>query len=347
MHRIKRLSLFCAVAICLGAALGWGLRPSFLRPSKRVVQLWIAPDALNMGTIWEDDQFTWTVPIENREPARIEVEQFGSTCNCLSIEPSSFELEPGERRQLRLRINLTSQVKETGQIAVSLWPQLKKEDRKPGEALGPEWEIVGQVRPVLKFNRRLCYLGQHSELAQPLPVQTISIELLVPLESLSAECDLAGFTAEVTDLQDGKAVLQLASLTPRAIGPFEGTVSLNPVLKGGGQLPVQRLQFEGKIVSDIEAVPPAVQVGGRVLGQAFEEVVQLRSLTGRELVRLRAEPEGDGLTVEPLEDNLRFRIQQKVISAGESTNRVHFHGKVAGRDVECIVPVSYSGVESD
>jgi hypothetical protein len=347
MHKIKPVSLFCALAICLGAALGWGLRPSFLHQGKPVAQLWIPPDALNMGTIWEDGQFAWTVPIENREASAVEVESFGTTCNCLSIQPESFVLAPGERRQLQMRINLTSQVKETGEVAVGLWAQVKKEDRKPGEPLGPEWQIVGQVRRVLKFNRRPWYLGQHSELAQPLPVQTIPLEILVPLQCLSAECDLVGFSINVRRLDEGKAVLELCSVTPRSVGAFEGTISLQPALKGGELLPVQRLQFEGKIVPDIEAVPPAVQVGGRVLGDALEEVVQLRSLTRRELVGVRAQPEGEGLAVEPVEDNLRFRIRQRVIATGSTTNRIHFYAKVAGREVECILPVSYTGVESN
>jgi hypothetical protein len=345
MHKIKPLSLFCALAICLGAALGWGLRPSFLRQGKQVAQLWIPPDALNMGTIWEDEQFKWTAPIENREATPIEVESFGTTCNCLSIEPNSFVLEPGERRELRLRINLTSQVKETGEVAVGLWAHVKKDDRKPGEPLGPEWKITGQVRRVLKFNRRL-YLGEHSELAQPLLMRTIPIEVLVPLESLSAECDLSGFTVNVERPEEGKGELRLLSVTSRDLGAFEGTVSLHPILKGGEQLPVQRLEFEGKIVPDMEAVPPAVQVGGRVLGDTIEDVVILRSLTGRELLGVRVKAEGQGLAVDPVEDNLRFRIRQEVICTGSTMNRVHFCAKVADRDVECIVPVNYTGVDS-
>jgi hypothetical protein len=348
MQRIKRLSLFSVAVIGLGAALGWGLKhsSSFVGRGYEPTKLWIPPDALNMGTIWESEEFAWTVPIENHEATPVAVESFGTTCNCLSIEPKSFVLGPGERRQLALKINLTSQVKEDGQIAVGLWARITKETRKPAEPL-PEWKITGQVRQVLKFNRRLLYLGERSELAQPLPVQTIHMEVLVPLESLSAQCDLAGFTAKVEGLNEGKTLLRLSSATKRNLGPFEGTVSLRPVTKGGEQLPVQRLQFEGKIVPDIEAVPPAVQVGGRVMGDAFEEVVVLRSLTGREITSVRAEPEGDGLTIERLDDNLRFRIRQKVVSAGESTNRVHFYAKVTGHDVKRVLSVSYTGIDSN
>jgi len=264
---MKRISLYCVVIVVLGGVLGWGIRHSdSLHTGRDTTKLWIPPEALNMGTIWESEEFAWTVPIENHESTPVEVESFGTTCNCLSIEPKSFHLGPGERRDLELKINLTSQVKESGNIAVGLWARVKKENRKPGEPLGPEWKINGQVRQVLKFNRRLLYLSERSELAQPLPVHIIPIEMVAPLESLSAQCELAGFTAKVQGLKEGKPELHLCSVTPRGIGPFEGAVCLRPVLKNGEKLPVQGLQFEGQIVSDVEAVPPAVQVGGGARG---------------------------------------------------------------------------------
>ncbi len=245
---------------------------------------------------------------------------------------------------MRIRINLTSQVKDSGEVAVNLWARVKKEHREPGESLGPEWMIQGQVRRVLKLNRKLLYVGEHSELAQPLPVQTIPIEVLVPLQSLSAQCDLAGFTAKIERLNRGEAILQLRS-APRSVGPFEGTVSLQPVLKGGQQLPVQRLLFEGKIVSDIEAVPPEFLVGGRVLGDAIEEVVMLRSLTGRQLVDVRSEAQGEGLAVEVLKGGNGLRIRQKITAAGSCTNRVRVYAKAGDRQVETVLPVTYTGVE--
>ena len=135
MHRIKRLFLFSIAVIGLGAALGWGLRnsSSLLGSGYEPIKLWITANALNMGTIWESDEFAWTVPIENHEAIPVQVESFGTTCNCLSIEPKSFVLGPGERRDLALKIDLTSQVKEGGQIAVGLWAQVKKETRKSWE----------------------------------------------------------------------------------------------------------------------------------------------------------------------------------------------------------------------
>jgi hypothetical protein len=300
---------------------------------------------LNIGTVWETDHFEWILPIENREETLIEVESFSTTCNCMSIVPQSFILEPGARRELRLQINLGSQLKPTGEVSIHLLPQLKERgENSSAKKFSPEWKVTGQVRRVLAFDRDV-YLGRHSELSQPLVLRTIPIEILVPLESLFAECDVPGLAASVERRDEGKAVLRLTPLSPLRTGAFEGTVSLKPVLKGGEPLPTQLMRCAGKIVPDVEAVPSAVQVGGRRLGETFEEEVVLRSLTGRAWVTVGADVEGDGLAVDPIEGSARFRIRQKVCKAGSQSNRVFLQVHSAGREVAITVPVSYTGLE--
>lgn len=135
---------------------------------------------------------------------------------------------------------------------------------------------------------------------------------------------MPGFAAEVERLQgEGKTLLRLTATKP---------------------LPVRQMRFEGKLVPDIEAVPGAVRVGGRILGETFEETITLRSLTGRPLPALRFEAEGDGLTIESLAENGQYRIRQKASQVGTQTNQVRFHGDSAGRPVTLTVPVSYTGL---
>jgi hypothetical protein len=349
MARTRAIGMICVVAACLGAVLGWAFR----RPAHSVhgdeviVRLSIPPDALNLGTIWENEDFMWTAPIENREAEPIEVKSFGKTCNCLSIEPQSFVIRPGERRELRLHIDLISQTKPTGEVAVRLWPQLRANSgTELAKHRAPEWTVSGQVRRALALDRSV-YLGRHSELAQPLLARTIPIEVLVPLESLSAQCDVPGFTASV-ELPQGKdkTVLRLTPPSYLSVGAFQGTIRLKPVLKGGEALPAREIRFSGKIVPDVEVVPPVVQVGGRGLGETFEELVVLRSIAGRMLAAVRAETEGEGLSVEAIEGGGSYRIRQRVCGVGLQTNRVHFHTESDGRPVAIVVPVSYTGLES-
>jgi hypothetical protein len=145
--------------------------------------------------------------------------------------------------------------------------------------------------------------------------------------------------------EGGKAVLQLTPPATLPVGAFQGTVNLKPVLKGGELLPTQRMQFKGKIVPDVEAVPSAVQVGGRRFGETFEDVVVLRSLTGHAFSVLGANVEGDGLAVEPMQEGRLVQIRQQVCKAGSQSNRVLLRLQSGGREVAITVPVSYTGLE--
>ena len=100
----------------------------------------------------------------------------------------------------------------------------------------------------------------------------------------------------------------------------------------------------GSIVDDIQSQPAIVQVGGRYLGETFEEAVSLRSLSGRELSAVKATAEGEGLSVESMGANGVVRIRQQVAAVGRQTTNVRIVAQSEGRETILHVPVSYTGV---
>jgi hypothetical protein len=128
-------------------------------------------------------------------------------------------------------------------------------------------------------------------------------------------------------------------------GTIAGIVTLKPVLKRGKSIPARRIRFTAKILPDASLEPPSVQVGGRHLGDSFEEVVVLRSLTGRMITNVRAEAHGAGLSVEKLRESGPFRITQRVCGLGTQTNEIRFSAEIAGRSFTVQLPVSYTGVQ--
>jgi hypothetical protein len=171
---------------------------------------------------------------------------------------------------------------------------------------------------------------------------------LESLESLSAECDAQGFTTSV-EFPPGlpNATLRVTPSSLLPLGVFEGTVFLQARLRSGELLPKRRMRFSGKIVPDIEAVPPAVQVGGRPLGASFEEVVVLRSLSDQVLRDVRVETQGKGLTIEGAGDDGRYRVRQVVCCTGSQTTIVRFFATVAERQVSIALPVDYTGLQPE
>ena len=217
-----------------------------------------------------------------------------------------------------------------------------------GKRAGPAWIVKGQVRRVLVVDRK-TYLGRYSDMSSPLPSWSIPLEVLVPLASLSAEVAVRGYSTsvELPESGTGKSVLRLKSPPSLPLGAFEGEITLKPVLKGGELLPQRCIRFGGTIVSDIQIQPPVVQVGSRRLHETFEEMVNLRSLTDRAVTVLKVEVDGDGLSVETVERNERYRVRQKVRAVGGQTNHVRFVTESAGRQVTVTLPVSYMGIETE
>jgi hypothetical protein len=200
----------------------------------------------------------------------------------------------------------------------------------------------------MTMEQRTVYLGRHSELSQTTLSRTIPVEFLVTLESLSAECDMPSVRISVDLPKEGgrKSILRLA-FSPLSVGAFEGTVTFKPVLKGGEALPAQRMRLIGKIVADLETDPPMVQVGARRVGQTFEEIIVLRSLSGQRLANVRTDVEGAGLTVQAVEGNDQYRVRQTVLSTGFQRSCVRFFAELAGRQVSLTLPVEFTGLNSE
>jgi hypothetical protein len=339
---MQRLRLFCllvAIAIAAGAIL-----PSLRSPPSvevgNVAQ--IAASSLDLGSLWESEEHVSTVTVENKEPTPVEVESVQTTCNCLSVEPQQFVLQPGERRELRLKIDLTAKSPQPSDLSLQLSLLLKAET-SAGKQRGPEWTLRGNVRRVLTLTNN-THFGRISELAQPLQPLSIPVEVLTPLGSITAECDVPGFIPSLQVTKNvGKGSIQITAPSQLAVGSYQGFVTLRTVLPSGDPLPSRKVRFQVTVVSDLTADPPSIQVGGRHLGETFAETVIIHSLTNRSVPVIEAKGEGTGLTVQD-EGGGRFLVRQTVNATGAQTNQVRFTEVIGGRTITLLVPVAYIGL---
>ncbi len=348
MSPLQRWCLIGVVAVGSGVAM-FTLRTRGSAPAGATpVRLEAPAGAFDMGEIWESEEFAWTVPVENREPVAVEIEGYSASCACVAIEPQAFALGAGDRRDIRLTIDLSPKSKALADadVSVVLRPRLKP-DAAGNARPGPEWKITGRVRRALAVDGS-AYFGRHSVLAQPLPALSVPFDALVPLESVAASIDAPGFAATIDfrPPDQKNATLRVAATTPLPVGAFEATVSLRAT-RDGAALPPRRVRVAGRIVPDVEPDPPAVQVGGRRIGEAFEEVVSVRSLTGRAVKIVRVEVEGEGLTVAPAEEAGWYRVRQTVRRSGTQTNHVRFAIEPIGSQQTVDLPVSYTGFEAE
>ncbi|MCI0380494.1 MAG: hypothetical protein L0215_23150 [Gemmataceae bacterium] len=146
-------------------------RPFFLSPpksgengtSQKAVSpaefgLFVAPECLDIGTVWETSQFKWVLPIDNRSTKDVQIKGFWSSCVCADITQRSLQIPAHEKRDLELLIDLTPKLATEAQgdiheLRVSIHPEIETASGR--RIVLKDWQVFGKVRPVLRLSARV------------------------------------------------------------------------------------------------------------------------------------------------------------------------------------------------
>jgi hypothetical protein len=173
----------------------------------------------------------------------------------------------------------------------------------------------------------------------------MAVEADEAVAALDATCDDANYLTDARRSAGGQEFV--LSIRPRGnvpTGPIGAEVVLVPTLKDGTRLKGRRVSFSGYIVPDLAADPTAVVVGAKALGEEIDEVVTIRSVTGRAIKSIEYVARGNRLTVEKTDELHRYRVRQLVAELGFQSNRIDFSATVDGRTCRLAVAVEYTGV---
>jgi hypothetical protein len=144
MHlRGGRTTLF--MAVMLFAVAGAGFLAGTVPPhSERA--LGISLDGLDFGEVWEQQRFQHTFSIKNASPRSVRIASIQTGCGCMSIDPKSLQLSPGEKRaiHLTLDLSLTDASPRRSQAFSTLVSALVE---SPTGIVPIHWQLVGSVRP--------------------------------------------------------------------------------------------------------------------------------------------------------------------------------------------------------
>ena len=118
------LGLSCAGAYWLGSS--YGNRET--EPQYHFINgLSVEFSSLRIGEVWEGEDFSCELPVQNVTGGPVKVQHFITTCGCLGIEPGSVVLPAKQTKVLRLKMDLTHRAEwEIGQqerpVAVEVLP---------------------------------------------------------------------------------------------------------------------------------------------------------------------------------------------------------------------------------
>jgi hypothetical protein len=258
----------------------------------------------------------------------------------------------GGEREVRLTLDLS----DRKGVAKGLGPHrfeaafLPSVD-SPGARRWTGWTLTGSVKKAIQSEQAEIDFGRISELAQPVPSQAVTLRSLVGVAQIVASCSHAEFEATVrrSEKDASRFIVLVASKGNLGPGKFHFDVDAVPYGEKGEPLGKVRFPVSGLVVCDVEASPPNLLFGSAKVGAACDEVVTLRSLTGRSVKLREVRSEGEGLMAEPLpatgSPGVGLRVRLALRRAGQFCGKVVAVCEVSGRStVECEIPVDGYGI---
>lgn len=357
---VLRIGLIAAViALFVGGIWKYRLRSSAgddLSPSQ-VTGLYVNPERLNFGEVWQDDRFAWVLPIENHSPSDVTIERFYNSCVCTEINPSSLVIPAGQSRDIRLTIDLLTEKaydrppEAVRDFAVAVQAVVKGAD---GKKTDQGWEVRGRVKTAIQFEQPVVDFGTHSELAQPLPPRRIAVRCFTRLDSLAVSGSLHNFPVRVTRRSEGPLEFDL-EIVPKAGLPVEEykfDLSVVPILPGKKRLAAKKLHVVAWVVPDLQASPPEVALGAVPVGESAEATITLSSLTGCVFTVEGWHCTSDQVTVERKVADTgdpAFQVKWARVSApGQQRAEIVFRATVGGKDGNPVkVPVTCLGIAGE
>ena len=66
----------------------------------------VTPESLDFGKVDATTDFPWKLRVTNVSSRTVQIADIRASCGCTQVTPSSFGMEPGESRDVELRMNL-------------------------------------------------------------------------------------------------------------------------------------------------------------------------------------------------------------------------------------------------
>jgi hypothetical protein len=289
-----------------------------------------SPDRLDLGDIWESNEVLHTLPVRNTTDRAIEVLEFRSSCNCVSVDPKAVTVPAGQQVELHLKLSvLTAGASKPDPVCrdleISVLPIVRG-----GFFSQQEWRLHGKLRRSLQFDRTVVQFAAPLVQGWPFQTETVRVSALLPVRDLHVRYDRRQVSAKLTRVAGGSSDFDL-SITPLSTlprGRFRAALSVAAVPAEGPELPPRTLLVSGLICDNIESVPSETRFGPRQLGEVVSQVVLLHACHPEEFQVESVDTPSTDVAVTPCPgaapSSPRFLLRQRIARPGEHSSTVLF-----------------------
>lgn len=336
----------------LGSLAAVGLKQQEQRAALPAVNgLYIEPQTLDMGEVWETPRHTFRLTIRNVGRSARTISRFQTTCGCLVLDPLGQTIAPGDKAEFTCNLDLMRRL--SYQSGIAQWPVSVRLDPvfegNPAPTHG--WEVKGIVRGRVSIdNPRLAFEDSCSH-EGPRVWRKIRIKPNVPLESLQASVDPKFAEARVERSANPEDYFLFVSPNPTLpIGRFRFEVELQVVMLDGAVHPCPSIEVTGEMQPSSRVIPRMVLLGEHTVPSEAEADVTLR-LPANDWKIDHIETDTTEILVKQskseLEEGVRLHITQRIGQAGDQVSIIRIVVRKPDKQTE-IVPleVRYYGQSS-
>ncbi len=305
--------------------------------------LYIDPQSLDIGEVWETPQYTFRLTIENLGSLPRAISRFQTTCGCLKLEPQGRTIAPGDKAEFAAKLDLTRRSPhQRGLARRSVMVQLNpvfEGDFAPT----PGWEVKGTVlsritisTPQLAFEDRCAHMG-------PRAWQKVRAKAHVPLKTLQATAPPNSAEVRVNPSNDNpEDYLILISPNPALpLGPFRFEVQLRAVTLDSVAHLCSAIEVAGEMQPSTRVIPRMVLLGEHTVPSVAEADVTLQ-LPAKDWKIDHIETDTTETLVTQNEsespEGVCLHISQRIGQIGDHVSKIRISVRKPDKQVE-IVPV--------
>jgi hypothetical protein len=312
-------------------------------------RLEVADDELDLGERLESASHEHRFHLENPTDSPVCVTGLSGTCDCQGWAPAvPFTVPAHGRQKVWVRLTLpTNSECGRGQGGESVVMPVKVTFTGPsGASQSQEWELRCVLRPAL-WTRGVLALGMQTadQLTAGREIELTAVEHVAALGCQGP----AHWAVTIRRVPGGapKFTAALRYVGPPAPAVIDDTLVFTPTDARGQSLPAARVRITGELVEDVIASPRSAYFGRYVVGSVAEDVVFLKSQSGKPFTVRRAIPRMLGCTVVPLGDGptgTSWLIRQTISAVGQQSGEAEFAVEDGtGVITRVVVPVTYLG----
>ncbi len=346
------LVIACAGAWWYGA---WSKAPPSEPPPDfhEIKGLVVKQRDLDLGTVWEDDNLHYRLPIENPTDSDIRVVDFVPSCWCLDITPRSLLIPAGQTKVVDVALDLSHRAPgEIGLVEREFGEEITPVFDK-GKYHGHGWRLHGISKSRLTLDTLSVDFGEAPVRGQsPVPRKVLA-RVHVPVDHVEVTTEPTIAIAKIEHHKNHPNIFELSiSWNPALpVGQFKTQARIEVISPAGERLRGATLPISVRMQPEVRLLPSRLILGSKPIGEKLEAVVVVQAPAQATIAFDHIETDSRDLHVEPVavegvSAGRAYKITQIVRKEGDQTSNVKFFIKAEKKPTTPMeMQVCYRGEE--